>query len=245
MGLLYFDWTMWLVVPAFVFALWAQYRVKSTFARYSRVRSAAGLTGAEVARRLLQQAEVSAQTARATGRQAAAALGAVTVEMIPGQLSDHYDPSANVLRLSEPVYGSDSVAAIGVAAHETGHAIQQATGYGGMVVRAALVPMAQFGSTLAMPLFFIGLIFSGLKIMMDVGILLYCAAVVFTIVTLPVEFNASRRALVLLRDGGYVSGEELEDVRRVLGAAAMTYVAAAAVAVFTLIRLLVLRNSRD
>jgi hypothetical protein len=250
MPFLYFDWTWWLVLPAFIFALWAQHRVKSTFSRYSRVRASAGYTGAEMARHLLRQAEVAAETERATGRQAAATLGAVAVEMTPGALSDHYDPSANVLRLSEPVYGSDSIAAIGVAAHETGHAVQQATGYSGLAVRSALVPAAQLGSTLAMPLFFIGLIFSaghgrGLGVLMDVGILLYVAAVVFTLVTLPVEYDASQRALALLQGGGYVSREELAHVRRVLGAAALTYVAAVAVAMLTLIRLLILRSERD
>ena len=250
MPFLYFDWTWWLVVPAFIFALWAQWRVRSSFARYSQVRASAGYTGAEMARRLLHDAEVTAETERASGGRAAQILGAVSVEMTAGRLSDHYDPSANVLRLSEPVYGSDSIAAIGVAAHESGHAIQQATGYSGLAVRSALVPLAQFGSTLAMPLFFIGLIFSaghgrGLGILMDIGILLYTAAVVFTLITLPVEYDASRRALALLQGGGYVSREEFAGVKRVLGAAALTYVAAVAVAVLTLLRLLILRSERD
>jgi len=250
MPFLYFDWTWWLVLPALIFALWAQHRVRSTFSRYSRVPASAGYTGAEMARRLLHDAEVTAATERAGGRQAAAALGAVAVEMIPGQLSDHYDPARNVLRLSEPVYASNSIAAIGVAAHETGHALQRATGYSGLAVRSALVPLAQFGSTLALPLFFIGLIFSaghgrGLGVLMDVGILLYIAAVVFTLITLPVEYDASRRALALLQGGGYVSREEFASVKRVLGAAALTYVAAVAVAVLTLIRLLILRSERD
>jgi len=248
--MLYFDWTLWLLAPAFLFAAWAQLKVRSAFQRYSRVRSSAGMTGAQLARELLRRAEVSASTEQAGGQRAAAALGAVSVEMIPGQLSDHYDPSQNVLRLSEPVYGSDSIAALGVAAHETGHAIQQATGYGGTVLRTALVPVAQLGSNLAFPLFFVGLIFSsprggGLGFLMDIGILLYCAAVAFTLITLPVEYDASRRAMVLLREGGYVSADELQGVSRVLGAAAMTYVAAVAVAVLTLVRLLILRGERE
>jgi hypothetical protein len=244
----FFDWTLWLVAPAFVFALWAQWKVRSAFARYCAVRAAAGLTGAQVATELLRVAQVSATTApTGKGRQAAAALGAVSVQMTSGQLSDYYDPARNALYLSESVYGSNSIAALGVAAHETGHAIQQATGYGGMALRAALVPAAQFGSKLAFPLFFIGLIFSSgsLHILMDIGILLYIAAVAFTLVTLPVEYNASHRALALLRTGGYVSDEELGSVKRVLGAAAFTYVAAAAMAVLTLVRLLILRGERD
>ena len=243
----YFDWTLWLLAPALLFALWAQFKVRSAFQRYSRVRSSAGMTGAQLARELLRRAEVSASTEQTGGQRAAAALGAVSVEMVPGQLSDHYDPAQNVLRLSEPVYGSDSIAALGVAAHETGHAIQQATGYGGIALRTALVPAAQLGSNLALPLFFIGLIFGrgGLGFLMDIGILLYCAAVAFTLITLPVEYDASRRAMVLLREGGYVSADELQGVRRVLGAAAMTYVAAVAVAVLTLVRLLILRGERD
>jgi len=248
--MLYFDWTFWLVVPALIFAFWAQAKVRSSFARYSQIPSSRGFTGAEVARDLLRRAEISAGTERAGGTRAAEALGATSVEMTSGELSDHYDPSANVLRLSEPVYGSSSLAAIGVAAHETGHAIQQATGYAGVMMRTALLPMAQIGSKLAMPLFFIGLIFSAgrggsLQILMDIGILLYVGALVFTLMTLPVEYDASRRAMALLQDGGYVSRDELEGVKHVLGAAALTYVAAAAVAVFTLIRLLILRNERD
>jgi Zn-dependent membrane protease YugP len=248
--MLYFDWTFWLVVPAAIFAFWAQAKVRSAFTRYSRVPSARGLTGAEVAQDLLRRAEIATQTERAGGTRAAAALGAVSVEMAPGELSDHYDPSANALRLSEPVYGSSSIAAVGVAAHETGHAIQHATGYAGVALRATLLPMARFGSTLAMPLFLIGLIFSagqgsGLRILRDIGILLYVAALLFTLITLPVEYDASRRALALLEEGGYVSRDELQDVKRVLGAAALTYVAAAAVAVMTLIRLLILRSERD
>ncbi|HUT75829.1 MAG TPA: zinc metallopeptidase [Armatimonadota bacterium] len=240
----YFDWTLWLLAPAFVFALWAQHKVKSSFERYSRVRASSGYTGAQLARELLQRAEVAAETAPAGDRRAAQALGAVAVEAIAGRLTDHYDPRDNVLRLSEPVYGSDSIAALGVAAHETGHAIQQAVRYPGMSVRAVLVPAAQFGSTLAFPIFFVGLIASstGLKFLMDVGILLYVAAVTFTLVTLPVEFNASHRALALLREGGFVSPPELQGVRRVLGAAALTYVAAAAMAIMTLLRLLILRE---
>jgi len=247
---MFFDWTLWLTAPAFVFALWAQHKVRSAFARYSKVRASSGLTGAQLATELLRRAEVSAATEpAASGRQAAAALGAVSVQMTSGQLSDYYDPSQNTLYLSEPVYGSNSIAALGVAAHETGHAIQQATGYGGMALRAALVPAAQFGSKLAFPLIFIGLIFGAgrgpLAILIDIGILLYVAAVAFTLVTLPVEYNASHRALTLLRSGGYVTDAELGGVKRVLGAAAFTYVAAAAMAVLTLVRLLILRGERD
>jgi len=243
----YFDWTLWLLAPAFIFALWAQHKVKSSFGRYSRVRVSSGYTGARVARELLRRAQAAADIGHAGAAGTAAALSAVSVEAIPGQLTDHYDPSHNVLRLSEPVYGSDSIAALGVAAHETGHALQHASGYPGIVLRTALVPAAQFGSSLAMPLFFIGFIFTlgrggPLSILMDIGILLYVAAVAFTLVTLPVEYNASSRALALLREGGYVSRDELAGVKKVLGAAALTYVAAAAMAILTLIRLLILRG---
>lgn len=247
MPFLGFDSTMWLLLPAFAFAMWAQYKVRSSFARWSKVRVSSGYTGADVARAILERAEVEARTQRTGDTRAAQALGAVAVEATAGELTDHYDPSANVLRLSEPVFGSNSVAAIGVAAHEAGHAVQQAVGYPGMALRALLVPAAQFGSNLAMPIFLVGLIFAGseLKILMGIGINLYIAAVAFTIITLPVEFNASRRALVLLRDGGFVSSDELSGVKQVLGAAAMTYVAAAAMAIMTLIRLLILRGERD
>lgn len=238
----FYDPTFILLVPAFALAAWAQYRVRSAFARYSQVRASSGYTGAQLAQELLRRAGVRAQAERIRGERAARVLGAVTVEMTPGELSDHYDPRANVLRLSEPVYGSDSIAALGVAAHETGHAIQQAVRYPGMAVRAALLPAAQFGSNLAFPLAFIGLLFTHSQLLVDIGILLSLGAVAFTLVTLPVELNASGRALVLLREGGFVTQQELQGVRKVLGAAALTYLAAVAVSIINLIRLFMWRE---
>ncbi len=239
----------WLLIPGVLLALWAQWKVKATFQKYAQVRASSGITGAQVARELLKQAdtEVSPQA----GKEAAAtALSAVRVEATQGTLTDHYDPRARVLRLSEPVYGGDSLAALGVAAHETGHAMQHATGYGPLGLRSALLPMASIGSNLAMPLFLVGWLFGGMSakggmgILMDLGILLYMVAVVFTLLTLPVEFNASRRAVALLRDGGYIRSDEIGPAKAVLNAAALTYLAAAAVALLTLIRLILLRGGR-
>jgi Zn-dependent membrane protease YugP len=241
--MLYFDKTIWLLVPAFLLAIYAQWKVKSAFNRYSRVRAMSGMTGAQVAQALLSGSHGEVQRAGA-GPKAANQLAAVQVRATEGQLSDHYDPRNHTLNLSEPVYASNSLAALGVAAHETGHAYQHATGYGPLALRSALVPAAQFGSMLAWPLFIGGLIFSemGLGILMDIGIFLYLGAVIFTLVTLPVEFNASARAIRMLRDGGFVQSEEMPGVRAVLSAAALTYVAAAAMAIITLIRLLLIRG---
>lgn len=217
-----------LVLPAMAFALWAQSRVKGTFRRWSTVPSQGRKRGHEVARDILERA----------------GLGDVKVERIPGNLSDHYDPRVRVLRLSETVYESQSIAAIGVAAHEAGHAIQHDNGYVPLAVRNSILPVARFGSTLAWPLFIIGLIFSWGPLM-DAGIVLFAAAVAFQAVTLPVEFNASSRAVALLEEGGYLGPQELGPARQVLNAAALTYVAATAVAVAQLLRLLLLRGRRD
>lgn len=225
-----YDPTWFLLIPALILALWAQSKVSSTFARYSRVRSRRGMTGAQVARALLNEA----------------GLPDVGVEPIGGNLTDHYDPRQRVVRLSQGVYQSDSLAALGVAAHETGHAIQHARGYAPLGFRNSLFPVANLGSTLAFPLFLVGFFFgrSGLWLM-DLGILLFTAALVFQIVTLPVELNASRRAVALLEGGGYLAPEETDGAWRVLSAAAWTYVAAALMALLQLVRLLVLRGSRD
>ena len=246
----FWDGTIVLMIPALLFAIYAQWKVKSAFARYSQVRSHSGLTGAQVAQELLRRAHFAGGVDSADVRAAQSAearLAAVRVQMGEGTLTDHYDPRTKVLSLSPPVYGSNSLAALGVAAHETGHALQHATGYAPLGIRSSLVPAAQVGSTLAWPLFFGGLIFakSGLGILMDIGIWLYVAAVIFTLVTLPVEFNASRRAVQLLQSEGFVDSSEVAGTKAVLNAAAMTYVAAAAMAIMTLIRLLILRDSRD
>ncbi|WP_101908833.1 zinc metallopeptidase [Marasmitruncus massiliensis] len=218
-----------LVVPALLFALWAQATVSGTFGKYSHVRSASHLTGEQTARRILD----------------ANGLQNIRVEHIRGNLTDHYDPSAEVVRLSDNVYFSDSVAAVGVAAHECGHAVQHATHYSPLVFRNAIIPVTNFGSKLAVPLFILGLIFS-LPMLSNLGILLFALVAVFQLVTLPVEFNASSRALATLENFDYLSPSELRGSRRVLQAAALTYVAALLVTVMQLLRLVLLsRNRRD
>ncbi len=218
-----FDWTIILVLPGLILAMYAQAKVKSTFARYSRVAASRGITGAEVARGIL----------RSQG------LDDVNVEMVAGTLTDHYDPRTKVVRLSSSVYNGSSLASLGVAAHETGHAIQHDQGYLPLNIRHSLVPIANFGSNLAFPLFFIGL-FLASPGLLRAGIYLFAAVVAFQLVTLPVEFNASSRAMAILEGNGYVTGRELEGTRSVLNAAALTYVAAALVGILNLLRLLVL-----
>ena len=224
----FYDPTFILLIPAVILAIWAQVKVKSTFAKFEKVQAGRGMTGAEVAQRLLGDA----------------GLGNVQIEEIQGKLSDHYDPRTRVLRLSAPISRGRSVAALGVAAHEVGHAIQHEKAYAPFEIRQSIVPVASFGSTLAFPLFFIGILFSAPKLM-DIGIVFFSAAVVFQVVTLPVEFNASSRALALLDSRGYLVGEEVGQAKKVLSAAALTYVAATAMAVLELVRLLILRQSRD
>lgn len=227
----FFDSTYILLLPVIILAVYAQMKVKSTFQRYLRVNASSGLTGAQVARNLLNKNN----------------LPDIPVEITPGNLTDHYDPRHRVLRLSQHVYHGQSLAALGVAAHETGHALQHAQGYIPLNIRSALLPVARFGSQSAFPLFFIGFIFSqGGSFLMDLGILLFTFAVLFQVFTLPVEFNASKRALYMLETQGYLKrGGEVTGARKVLSAAAMTYLAATAIAVFQLLRLLLLRGSRD
>lgn len=214
-----------LLLPALAFSLFAQYKVWSTYNRYSRERASSGLTAAQAARRLLDRA----------------GLYHVRVEAVPGQLTDHYDPRSKTLRLSAP--DSTSVAAIGVAAHEAGHAIQDAQGYAPLVLRSAMVPVANFGSMLAFPLLLAG-IFLKMSGLIWLGVIVFSAAVLFTLITLPVEFDASRRAVRILAEGGaIVSPSELGMVQKVLNAAALTYVAAAAAAVLQLIRLVLIARS--
>jgi Zn-dependent membrane protease YugP len=226
--MLFFSPYDWLLIPAILLALWAQFKVKSTYERFRKIRAAGGLTGAQVAREILRINRIYD----------------VNVEETQGTLSDHYDPRKKTLRLSTDIYSSDSIAALGVAAHEAGHAAQHAAGYMPLQLRHSMFPVANLGSTLAIPLFIIGLLFSAPS-MMDIGIILFSAAVLFQVVTLPVEFNASRRALYQLESGGFLRGDEVTGARKVLTAAALTYVAATAVAVIYLLRLVLLRGARD
>jgi Zn-dependent membrane protease YugP len=217
-----------LIVPTIILSLIAQFLVKSTFAKYSKVRSINCVTGRKAAAMLLQANNIEN----------------VAIEPVAGSLTDHYDPGAKVLRLSQPVYQVDSLAAIGVAAHETGHAIQHAQSYGPLGLRSALVPVANIGSSVGPWLAVIGLAVS-LPFLIDIGIILFSAAVLFYLVTLPVEFNASNRAIAILRNNSVLNEEELAGVKKVLRAAALTYVAAALGAVMNLVRLILLRNRRD
>lgn len=225
----FFDvWYFYLILPAMVLVLLAQMGVKSTYARYAKVRSRRGLTASQVARRILD----------------ANGLQHISIEQVAGNLTDHYDPRAGVIRLSTGVHNSDSVAAIGVAAHEAGHAVQHATGYFPIRVRNAILPAVQFGSTLAMPLFILGIVFS-LSSLIEVGIVLFSLTVLFQFVTLPVEYNASSRAVRVLESTYVLEGDEVQGAKRVLRAAAMTYLASAAMALAQLLRLILLRGDRD
>ena len=226
-NLFYYDWTILLVIPGFLISLWAQFKVSSTFKKYSVMRTYRGYTGYDAARRILD----------------ANGLSDVRIEQVAGHLSDHYDPRSNVIRLSSSVYSSPSPAAIGVAAHEAGHAIQYAKGYAPIKLRAGLVSITNFSSMLAIPLFFIGLIMASDALMLA-GILLYSAISFFQLVTLPVEFNASSRALAVLRSSGMLNPDELKGAKQVLTAAALTYVAALLTSLLTLLRLLLLANGR-
>lgn len=229
------DWTFVLLIPAVLLALYAQIKVKSTYSKYAEVGTRSGLSGAEVAQRILLDADI--QPVNDPGRYPNQAV--CGLEAIPGELTDHYDPRDRTLRLSQPIYSGRSISALGIAAHEVGHAIQHARSYGPMALRSFVYPVSSFGSWLAWPLFLIGFVtkFPGL---MTFGILLFSAAVLFTLITLPVEFNASSRALKALSNGGYLTDDELSGARSVLRAAALTYVAAAAMAILQLVRLILL-----
>lgn len=227
-GWFYYDWTVLIVLPALIISIWAQIKVSTTFNQYAKLYTKRGMTGADAARRILDSH----------------GLHDVKVEHIRGQLTDHYDPRANVIRLSDAVYGSVSAAAIGVAAHEAGHAVQHAEGYFPIRVRAAAIPATRFGSMLAIPIFFIGLIFAS-PVLLLAGIALYSLVAFFQLVTLPVEFNASSRAIRVLRSSGMLSEEELSASKKVLTAAALTYVAALLTSLLTLLRLLVLAGGSN
>ena len=222
-----FDPTYLLIIIGMLLSLAASAKLKSTFAVYRSRRSASGLTGAEAARRILNAA------------------GITDVQIVPvsGSLTDHYDPRSKTVRLSEDIYGQTSLAAVGVAAHECGHAIQHAIHYAPLEIRSAIVPLANFGSTLSWPLFFAGLIFS-IQPLLTLGIVLFSFAVLFQLVTLPVEFNASSRALHMLESTGILSRDENSGARKVLRAAALTYVAALASSILQLLRLIILAGGR-
>lgn len=226
----YWDSTYILVIIGAVICMIASARVKTTFNKYSKYRSLSGMTGAQAAERILRAAGISD----------------VSIRQVSGHLTDHYNPSNKTLNLSESVCNETTVAAVGVAAHECGHAIQHARGYAPLSLRSALVPVANFGSMLAWPVILIGALINNRMSMtvIHIGIILFSAAVLFQLVTLPVEFNASRRALVMLRDQGILGDQELGYTRKVLGAAALTYVASAAAAILQLLRVILLFGGR-
>ena len=222
----YYDWTMFLVIPGLLLGLYAQFKVKSTFDRYSRVWTKSGLTAEAAARMLLSRGGSTN----------------VTISRVNGSLTDHYDPSSKTLRLSDSVYGSDSVAAVGVAAHECGHALQEHDGYGLLKLRTALVPVVNIGSSLYLPIFMAGLLFSWEPLQM-VGILCFGLTLLFSLVTLPVEINASKRALGMLE--GVLDAEELQGAKAVLSAAALTYLASVISSALQLLRLILISRSRN
>ena len=229
LGYYYYDATYLLVILGAVLSMIASARVNGTFSQYSRVRSMSGMTGAQAARRILDKN----------------GLYDVKVEHIRGTLTDHYDPRTKVLRLSDATYASSSVAAVGVAAHECGHAVQDSESYEPLKIRSRLAPAANFGSRFGLPIFIAGLVLGANEILMQIGIWVFLLAVLFTLITLPVEFDASRRALLMLTDYGILGDAEAEGSRKVLKAAAMTYVAAAAASVLNLLRLILIARSRD
>ena len=226
---MYIDWTyIVLVLPAMLFAMWASSRVNSTFKKYKNTRNSRGLTGAQAARWVLDRNGLSN----------------VPIEHISGSLTDHYDPSANVVRLSDDVYGSTSTVAIGVACHEAGHAAQHAEGYMPIKIRNAIIPVCNIGSTIGLPLAILGYILS-FEPLITFGLLLYALIAVFQLVTLPVEFNASRRALKVIEETGVLDDDERAGARKVLSAAAMTYVASLLVALANLLRFVIRFSGRN
>ena len=226
-----FDWTYILVLAGAILSLLASAKVNSTFNKYKRIRSATGMTGAEAAERILHQNGIYD----------------VGIEHISGNLTDHYDPRSKMLRLSDATYSSTSVAAIGVAAHECGHALQHKEEYGPLKLRTAIVPAANIGSRLGIPIIILGVILGSNPLLINIGIWVFSLAVLFQIITLPVEFNASSRALEMVEQYGILGSEEVGHTKKVLSAAAMTYVAAAAASILQLLRLVLLfgRRSRD
>lgn len=223
------DWTYILVIIGAIFSIAASAKVNSTFNKYKRIRSTSGMTGAEAAERILHQNGIYD----------------VGIEHIGGNLTDHYDPRSKMLRLSDATYSSTSVAAIGVAAHECGHAIQHKEEYGPLKLRTAIVPAANIGSRLGIPIILLGILLGGNYLLVQIGIWVFSLAVLFQIVTLPVEFNASKRALAMVEQYGILGSNEVEHTKKVLSAAAMTYVAAAAASILQLLRLVLLFGRRS
>ena len=223
----YFDWTYFLIIPGMLLGIWAQLKVKGAYAEYSRIPTRLGRSAASVVDELLHR----------NGN------NKVRIGRVNGELTDHYNPSNETLNLSTGVYDSASIAALGIAAHEAGHAMQKHEGYAPLALRTAIVPAVNICSSLSTPLFFLGLVMAW-EPLTTLGIILFAASTVFALVTLPVEFNASRRAVAMLTAGGYVSGEEERGVRKVLNAAALTYVAAAVTSLLSLLRLVLLANRR-
>lgn len=226
MPFFFWDPTMMLLVPAIILAIWAQFRVSSVFAKYAKISSASGISGAKAAKYLLERNGITN----------------VSVESVDGKLSDHYDPRSKTVRLSSENYRNSSLSAIAVAAHEVGHAIQDHTGYFPLQIRHSILPATNIGSWAAFPLFFIGFFFNT-PFLMDIGIVLFAGVVIFHLVTLPVEFNASHRALAQLTTNGMLVEQEANGAKKVLNAAAMTYIAATAMALLQLIRLILIRNN--
>ncbi|HIW57960.1 MAG TPA: zinc metallopeptidase [Firmicutes bacterium] len=229
----YFDWTYILLIPAFILSMWAQFKVSSTFSKYSKVSNRRGMTGADAARYIL---DING-------------LRHVRIERINGNLTDHFDPRSNVVRLSDSTYASTSVGAIGVAAHECGHAVQYATDYAPIRIRNAIVPVVNICSKLSIPIIIIGFIFayagSFSNTLLNIGIILFSATVFFQLITLPVEFNASNRAIATLEQRALLQDDELKGAKKVLSAAAMTYVAAAFSAIMSLLRLIIIARNSD
>lgn len=224
----YFDWTYILIIPGLLLGLWAQAKVKSAYAQWSHVGTRQGRAACQVVDELLQR----------NGNYK------VRIFQTQGELTDHYDPSNETLKLSQGVYGSNSVAALGIAAHEAGHAMQKHEHYAPLKLRTAAVPVVNIGSSLSTPIFLAGLVFSW-EPLVNIGILLFSLSVLFALITLPVEFNASNRAVKMLIEGGYVTGEEERGVRKVLNAAALTYVASAVTSLLSLLRLLLIARRYD
>ncbi len=225
---MYFDWTIVLILPGLILGLWAQARVKSAFEKYEKVHTQHGIPSQDLIRQLLSRQGVVD----------------ISIQPTQGTLSDHYDPASDTLRLSQGVYGSDSVSAIGVAAHEAGHALQKEQGYAPLALRSIMVPVVNIGSSLAWPIFMAGIIFSW-RPLMYVGIATFAVVVLFSLITLPVEFDASRRANQMLSDSGYFTQEELNGVRSVLNAAALTYVASFISSLMQLVRLILIARRRN
>lgn len=225
---MYYDWTVILLIPGMLLGLWAQYKVQSAYKKYRKTATRQGVPAQQVARDMLDRS----------------GYGNVSVKPVGGQLTDHYDPRSGTLSLSDGVFNSADIAAIGIAAHECGHAMQQGSGYGPLKLRSAFVPVVNIGTRLYFPVFLLGIVFSW-QPLVSIGILCFALTLVFSLITLPVEFDASRRAIAALSEGGYVTEEELAGVRKVLGAAALTYVAAAISSLLQLLRLLTIARRKN